>query len=301
MVNFMKLTFKRFLIKEGGKATAEWSTERAFKKDVQKAVETVASALGLSEKELSQNLLGTSRLTYRGKKNSSGDIDIAVNTKNFPDYHNKMQQLVQDRGLYNTGTKVGSYAVEVNGKSVQVDLMFVDSEDLAKFTYYSTEGEDSKYPGAVRNIMLMTLATFILEDGKDFVVKHEDEIIARASRSLKLNVGLERLFKVAKMRKDGKGRTKSLEKVSPDELEHEMNDIDASKIGQFDKAPDIIDTPDEIAKFFFGKNVTGADILTAENVAKLINKTFAGHQLNTIKASIKDQLKNSGFDTPSEL
>ena len=297
----MKLSFKRFLIKEGGKATAEWNTKRAFPEDVKTAVAKVAKALDLSEKELAKNLLGTSRLTYHGKKSSSGDIDIAVNSKNFPDYHEKLQQLVGGQGLYNTGTKVGSYAVDVGGRKVQVDLMFVDNEDLAKFTYYSTEGEDSKYPGAVRNIILMTLATFILEDGKDFVIKNEDEIIARASRSLKLNVGLERLFKVAKKRKDGEGRVKSLEKVSPDELETELKDIDATKVGKFEKSADIINDPDEIAHFFFGKKVFANDILTAEAVSKLINKTFTGEHLADIKKRIKDQLEQSGFEAPSEL
>lgn len=297
----MKLSFKRFLIKEGGKATAEWHTERAFPKDVKVAVKIVAKAIGVDEDELSKNLLGTSRLTYHNKKSSSGDIDIAVNSKFFPDYHKSMESAVQGRAVYNTGTKVGSYAVDVGGKKVQVDLMFVDSENLAKFTYFSTEGEDSKYPGAVRNIMLMTLATFILEDGKDFVVKREDEVIARASRSLKLDVGLERLFKVAKKRKDGQGRVKSLEKVSPDELEHEMKDIDKSKVGQFEKDSAIINDPDEIAHFFFGPKVFAKDIMTAEDVSKLINSHFSGEKLADIKSNIKKQLEKSGFESPKEL
>ena len=41
----MKLSFKRFLIKEGGKATAEWNTKRAFPEDVKTAVAKVAKAL----------------------------------------------------------------------------------------------------------------------------------------------------------------------------------------------------------------------------------------------------------------
>lgn len=298
----MKLSFKRFLIKEGGKATAEWGTKRAYPEDVKNAVAQMAKALGVPAAELSKNLLGTSRLTYAGKKSSSGDVDIAVDIKNFPDFHEKAQQLVGQQGQYNTGTKVGSYAVEVSkGKKVQVDLMFVDSTDLAKFTYFSSEGEDSVYPGAVRNIMLMTLATFMIEDGKDFVVKHEDEIIARASRSLKLNVGLERLFKVAKKRKDGEGRVKSLEKVSPDELEAELKDIDQSKIGKFEKSSAIVNDPDEIAHFFFGEKTFAKDIMTAEQVSKLINKTFTGQHLADIKASIKKHLEKSGFEVPKEL
>lgn len=298
----MKLSLKRFLIKEGGKATAEWNTGRGNQADVKHAVKIVANALGVKQEELAKNLLGTSRLTYNGEKSSSGDIDIAVNSKNFPDYNKKMQQLTGGQSVYNTGTKIGSYAVEIpGGKKIQVDLMFVDSEELAKFMYHSSEGVGSDYAGAIRNIMLMTLATFMIEDGKDFVVKDGDEIIARASRSLKLDVGLERLFKVAKKRKDGEGRVKSLEKVSPDELEDELKDIDSSKIGQFKKSADIIDSPDEIAHFFFGKNVFAKDIMTAEDVAEKINKTFTGQKLEDVRAKIKEQLEKMGFEVPSSL
>ena len=297
----MKLTFKRFLIKEGGNATSEWETERAFPEDVKKAVELAAEAIGISAEDLSKNLLGTSRLTYHGKKSSSGDIDIAIDAKNLKKYDEAMMKLVKGQGVYNTGTKVGSYAVDLGKKKVQVDFMYVPSTDLAKFTYYSTEGINSKYPGAVRNIMLMTLATFILEDGKDFVIKDSDNVIARASRSLKLDVGLERLFKVAKKRKDGKGRVKFPEKVSPDELEAELKDIDSSKIGKFEKSADIINNPNKIAKFFFGENVKANDILTAENVAKLINEKFDGEKLVEIKKEISKQLKDAGFEVPKEL
>ena len=299
----MKTTLINFLLQEGGKATEEWGTKRVTQRDIKKALEVVSKATGISYDELSQNLLGTSRLTFQGSRKSSGDIDITLPSKNFSRVHQHMMQLVEQRGQYNTGTKVGSYAVDVgNGKLVQVDLMPSDSPELSKFMYFSSEGEKSKYPGAVRNIMLMTLATFILEDGKDFVIKDSDEnVIARASRSLKLDVGLERLFKVAKKRKDGKGRVKSPEKVSPDDLDTELKDIDPSKIGTFDKTADIIKDPDSIAHFFFGKKVFAKDIMTAEQVAELINKKFTGSKLRDIKSSIRKQLEESEFEVPSEL
>ena len=44
----MKLSFKRYLLKEGGKATEEWGTVRAHKKDVKAAVAKVAEILGVS-------------------------------------------------------------------------------------------------------------------------------------------------------------------------------------------------------------------------------------------------------------
>lgn len=296
-----KLSFCRFLLKEGGKATAEWGTERVLTVDMKEAISKISKALSIDESELSSHLIGTSRLTYNKIKSSSGDIDIAFKSEDPQKTHEKMMQLCSDRGLYNTGTQVGSYALEVNGKKVQVDLMFVDSVDFAKFMYHSSEGEKSEYPGAVRNIMLMTLVAGILENGKDFVLKQDGEIIARASRSLKLNVGLERLFKVAKMRKDGTGRTKSLEKVTPAELETELKDLDPSKVGSFDKDPDIINNPDSIAKFIFGNNAAATDIMTAEQVSALINSTFSGSKLEKIKANIIKQLEKSKFPVPKEL
>lgn len=288
---------------EGGKATKKWRTERATKSDVKKVVELIAQALKKDKEEIAQNLLGTSRLTYQGHRKSSGDIDITLSDKNFSGTHREILKLAAGRGLYNTGTKVASYAIDVgNGKLVQVDLMPAGSLELSKFMHYSTEGVDSKYKGAVRNIILMTLATFILEEGKDFVIKDEEgQIIARASRSLKLDVGLERLFKVAKMRKDGQGRVKNPEKVSPDELEHELDQIEPTRVGKFVKSADIINDPDQIAHFFFGKKVFAKDIMTAEQVIDLIKKKYRGPQLKEIITAIKDQLKQQEFEVPSEL
>jgi hypothetical protein len=168
--------------------------------------------------------------------------------------------------------------------------------------FHSSEGDKSKYPGAVRNIMLMTLTSKLLKPNMDFVVRDDEgNIIAKASKSLKLNVGLERLFKVAKKREDGNGRVKSLDKVDPDVLEKELEEIKPELIGKFSKNPDIVNDPDEIAKYLFGKNAKATDIMTAEQVAEQINKKFSGDKLLKIKEAIKEQLKKSNFPVPSEL
>jgi hypothetical protein len=299
----MKTTLLEFLITEGGKATEKWGTSRATKKDIEQVLKVISQASGISIDDLTQNLLGTSRLTLQGKRSSSGDIDLTISSKNFPEIHRNLSKQVHNRAVYNTGTKVASYAIETQkGKLVQVDLMPSDKPEFSHFMYFSSEGDKSKYKGAVRNIMLMTLATFILEKGKDFAIRDEEgHIIARASRSLKLNVGLERLFKVAKMRKDGKGRTKSLTKVSPEDLDNELQKIDPSKIGAYDQSPDIVNDPDKIAHFFFGKSVNAKDIMTAEQVAKQINDKYSGKELKEIKEKIKDELTKSNFEVPTEL
>jgi hypothetical protein len=297
------MKFSLIQLFEGGNATKEWGTQRVTRSDLDEVLTVVSKALQMDKKELADNLLGSARVLYMNKKKDAGDIDFAFSKYKKQEIHNKMKSLTNNQSVYNTGTKIGSYAVEVKGgKKVQVDFMFVDSPDFAKFMYYSAEGVDSQYPGAVRNIMLMTLVTFIREEGKDFVSKNEEgDIIARASRSLKLDTGLERLFKVAKKRKDGEGRVKSLEKVSPEELEKELKEIDPSVIGKFEKTPDVISDPEAIAHFLFGKGTSAKNIMTAENVARLINKKFSGEELKKIKEKIKEVLTDSDLPVPKEL
>ena len=298
----MRTTFKLFLI-EGGNATKEWGTKRVTRKDIDDVLKILSAALSIDKKELEDNLLGTTRLTYANLRKNSGDIDIAVSRSKKSKFLPIIKQISNQQVVDNTGTKVCSFVVTTSSsKPVQVDMMFTENPNFAHFIYHSSEGENSKYPGATRNIMLMTLATFILEIGKDFVVKNEkNEIIARASRSLKLDVGLERLFKVAKRRKDGQGRVKSLEKVSPDELESELKDIDSSRIGKFTKSPEIINDPDKIAEFLFGAGVKSSSIMTAEDVAAMIKKKFKGQKLKKIISAIKEQLTDNELEIPSEL
>ncbi len=65
----------------------------------------------------------------------------------------KMLELTGNEGAYNKGTNIGSYAVDVGGKKVQVDLMFVASKEWAKFIFHSAHGDGSKFPGVVRNFL----------------------------------------------------------------------------------------------------------------------------------------------------
>lgn len=150
---------------------------------------------------IASSLLGSAELTFSGNRKDSGDIDIAIPVDKLSpeNAHAKMSKLSSGRGTYNKGTKVGSYAVSVGNKNVQVDLMFVSDVQWAKFIYHSSHGKNSNYSGVVRNIMLFTALTFVQQKGKDFVERDKDgNAIARASRSVKMNSGMERLFKARK-------------------------------------------------------------------------------------------------------
>jgi hypothetical protein len=294
------INFKTFLLMEGGAATAKYNVQRATKQDIVKAIELVSKALGIDKQTIQASLLGSTEVTLAGKKKDSGDIDIAMSTEQIdPDEADKrMLALCNNEGSMNKGTKIGSYAVDVGGKKVQVDLMFVQDKQWAKFIYHSAQGVGSKYPGAVRNIMLMAAVRYKQEAGKDLIVKDGDKVIARASRALKLDVGLERLFKMAgKSKRTGEWSRTASNKVSPTHLQKEVNKL-VGKPVQFSHDAEIISDPDQVASFIFGKGTKASDLMTAEQVAAKIKKL--PNAAEVIKAA-KEDLANSNLPIPTEL
>ena len=294
------ITFKDFLLLEGGNATKKFGTTRAKKEDIENALRFVSKTIGVSQQHLRDSLLGSTELTLLGKKQDSGDIDVAMEIKgsNYDEIHAKMMAALNNEGYFNKGGKIGSYAVPVGGgRKVQVDLMFVDSKEWAKFIYHSAQGRGSEYPGAVRNIILFTALTFIQEPGKDVVVRDDDgNVIARASRSIKLDKGMERLFKRAKINvKTGKAN-KTLDTVTPDELEDHLKKL--GKNTKFAKEVDRIDVPDKVAEFIFGKGIKAKDIMTAEDVIRLIKKM---KNADEILSQAKKQLQAEELPIPKEL
>lgn len=292
----MRTTFKQFLF-EGGAATSQYKVERATKEDIEKALPIVAQALGI--KDIQDRLLGSVHLTLSGKKKDSGDIDIVIGNDEMDihDAHKKMMELVNNEGSLNKGTKIGSYAVDVGGKKIQVDLMFVDSKDWAKFIFYSTQGEHSKYPGAVRNLLLMATTRHTHEPGKDFIVKKDGEVVARASRAIKLDAGLERLFKAAKYNKEKGTFNKTMDKMDPGQLAMHVHAISGKKV-KFDPEPDIKTNPDEVAAWLFGQGVKAKDIMTAEQVIAFIKKRKDAAE---IIEDARKSLKDAKLPVPTEL
>ena len=285
------LTFRQFLA-EGGHATEKYGTGRVSQADLRRALSFTSRALGTSEQDLTANLLGSGHLLLSGHKKDSGDIDIALPDDAMEDTHAAMLKAVGGKGTLNKGTKVGSYAVPVGDRSVQVDLMFVPDVEWAKFIYSSEHGRKSKYPGAVRNIILMAAVAQTQRPGEDIVVKDGDNVIARASRSLKLQGGLERLFKVAKLKKDGT-RSKTLDKVEPEEV------AKLAKGAKFSTEADLISDPQQVLSWLFGKGVTPDMVRTAEQVIHLIKA-----KLPNAKAVLKKavtELQQAKLPVPEEL
>lgn len=291
----MKITFKTFLL-EGGAATAKFETSRANKRDIEKALKIVSDALDIGD--LHDDLLGSTNLTLSGHKEDSGDIDIAIDSEEIPmkEAHRRMMALTNNMGTMNMGTKIGSYAVDVGSKKVQVDLMFVNSKSWAKFIYHSAQGDKSEYPGVVRNLLLQAVARNKHEPGKDFIIKKDNKLIARASRAIKLDVGLERLFKLAAKNKKGE-YTDTMNKIQPANLAAAAKDISGKNI-KFSHDPDIINDPDLVAQWLFGSEVTANDIMSAEQVIDQIKKLDNAQQI--IDDAVAS-LKKNKQPIPSEL
>jgi hypothetical protein len=291
------LTFKQFL----SEAAKPSNTVRATPADATKALLIASKALGIDYDELKNDVIGSSRLTLAGKKKDSGDIDIAIplDGSDPKDIHKKMVDAVGN-GHYNSGTKVGTYAIEVGGKLVKLDLMLVANKDFAKWMYHSAEGAESKYPGAVRNIILFTALAHTQEPGKDFVIRGEDgKAVVRASKSVKMDQGMERLFKMAKYNPETGKYAKSLSKVDPKAIEAHLREI-GEKI-PFSHDPEITDNPDHIVQFVFGKNVKAKDLMTAEAVIKQIHAIKNLNVQRAIIKACKSELARNKLPIPSEL
>lgn len=289
----MRLTFKQFLF-EGGAATAKYNVSRATKSDIETAIQQVGQALGLSD--IADRLLGSTTLTLAGHREDSGDIDIVVTRDDIdPEQaHQKMMELTNQEGTFNKGTNIGSYALPVGDKKIQVDLMFVNSKEWAKFIYAASK--DSQYPGAVRNILLACAVRHTHEAGKDFLIKKGDTVLARASRALKLDTGLERLFKMANKKKDGTFGS-AMDKIDPKELQVQANALAGREV-KFSHDAEILDSPDAVAAWIFGQGTTAQDIQTAEQVVEKI-KTLKTADL--VIADAKEALKKANLPIPDTL
>lgn len=292
------ITFKQFLAEasllEGGKATAEHGTSRANKADVIAGLKFVSKTIGLSYDHLVAHLLGSTKQTLEGTKKDSGDLDIAMkDDENRAEYEKKMTAAVGFPPR-KTGANVLSYAVPVGGdKRVQVDLMFVPDVEWAKFSYHSEPG--SKFKGSIRNLLIYALVLNTMEKGKDLRIKDADgNDVVRASRSFQLDTGVHRTFKVAPMRKDGKGRTKSAVKTTPDEVEKVARELGSKET--FSKEEDIIRDPGRFAKMLLGPKGTAEMLKTsAENLIATIKKMRDDHK-QIFKDALADINRQKLFD-----
>jgi hypothetical protein len=284
---------------EGGKATAKLGAVRATKTDIDAALAFVSRHLDIGVETLRTRLLGSTRLTMLGAQQDSGDIDLAIHDGES-DQALAVKRMTKACGNppYEIGGSTFSFAVPT-GKSrkVQVDLMFVPDIKWALFSHHADER--SKHKSGVRNELLHSALKFSMVPGEDVRLKNGDgNDIARASRSYKLDQGVQRLFKVAKMRKDGKGRVKGVQLATADEVRTALDQEGSRE--KFSPEQDTIRDPYRFAEMLFGSGGNGKDLMTVEQLIELIKK----HKRKLADEVLKDAvrgIKRLKFPVPDEL
>lgn len=149
---------------EGGNifkdASGQAVTTRINQSDIAPTIQWLESITGLP---LVDNTLGSV-----GKKESSGDLDIAVdsNAISKDDLVAKLSQWVASKGedpkawIKKSGISV-HFLTPINGNVqtgfVQTDFMFGDDIEQMKFSLWSA-GDASKYSGADRNLLMSSIA-----------------------------------------------------------------------------------------------------------------------------------------------
>lgn len=260
-----EIKMKLIDLQEGGKALSSKNVTRIAKEDIPATIKYVSKISGVPIKDLYP-------IGSVGKTDTSGDIDLAVDiTNHHPQHvHERMLKALggDDFGKYNDGIKTGNYAVPIQGqkdKLVQVDLMYVKNPKWAQFAYFSA-GDRSKYKGAVRNILMSSVAATLDEKGKDVFHYDGDDLIVRVGRGIDMNLGLKRLFQMRSKKKTGEGYVKTHQRVTPEEIRAAYPDL------EFEGSNLIIDDPQEVVTVLFGPDIKPSHVDTAEELLELIKR-----------------------------
>lgn len=282
-------------IYEGGAATSKWGTDRINKEDIPATIHFVSNITKIPEKDL--HPLGSV-----GKMPTSGDIDLAIdsNKYNTEEIHQIMMKHVDGQGVFNKGTKVGSYAIPIAGDpskgKVQLDFMPVSNTKYAKFIYHSP-GTKSKYKGATRTILLMAIASSINEPGTDHFIydPKTNELIIRAGRSIELPKGLKRIFQHRPLKKSGEGYLKTMKSIPMEKFQELFPDIEVQGENV------IIDDPQEILDVLFGGGIRPRDVESAEQVIELIKQRFPEEKQQMIFDRAAQRIERAKLPIPEEM
>jgi len=151
----------------------------------------------------SNDVIPTGSFLKKSKNQTYGDIDIAINAKKYLNEgieFNKISLsidlILKESGFETTllkGFDQVSVKIPINGDEKngfsQVDLMPTPDLKWAKFIYHSPNlaEDESKYKGAVRNALLMSLVS---EPSKDITKLFEGKIEEYNSLSIRFSTGL---------------------------------------------------------------------------------------------------------------
>ena len=240
------------------------------------------------EKELGLNLRDFT-LGSVGKKEFSGDIDIAINLKpeELADFGKKLQaapstQEVKKSSVFMTSVPIEGYDENKTRDGltrtgyVQIDFMPGDPGWMKTY-YHAPHEKDSKYKGVFRNIMIASIAGRIdvvvgdekIEDGRPLV--QERWIWSPTD-------GLIRIKREPKPRKDGNGYTKA--KVDTP-ISNPIRD------------------PEGIAKQL--GLTSGKDLYSFETLLSALKKSYKGEKIKQILDDFRSNHAVQDIGVPDEI
>lgn len=270
----------------GGYATKEAGTTPVIQQDIPKVIELISRFSSVDVEDL--HPLGST-----GKAPWSSDVDLAVD-RNVYDPE-MVKQSMSLAGPYildfkdMSGLGVQSYAIDVDGQAVQVDLMFVDNLEWAKFAYWSPAAIESNYKGAVRTMLLMGVAAMILQPTIDhFTYDADGQLIVRVGRTLDLNKGLRRIFQYRPIRKSGTGFVKTMKTTTLADLKTQFPYLKSQVVdGEI-----TINDPRLALQLMFGCPVDPREVQDAEGVIQTIRRRFVAGRRELIFKKTAERAKS---------
>ena len=234
--------------------------------------------------DLKNNTLGSV-----GKKEFSGDIDIAldIKTEDLPAFVKKLESIpevldIAKSSVIMTKVKIADYDPnkQVQGKPrtgyVQVDFMPGDPGWLKTF-YHAPHEKDSKYKGVFRNILVSSIAAHL--DRKDSAQKISDGRPVQAERFMwSPTDGLIRVLRTPEPNKKGDGYTKKNNNKIIDGPYKDPNDI--AKVLKLDSAD---------------------DLYSYETLRKAMDKNYPSELVNSILRDFADNSVIKDVGVPTDI
>lgn len=255
-------------LQEGGKAVGEVS--RISKSDIDPTMAEIKKQI--------LDKLGIKNfgpIGSVGKKESSGDLDIAVEIPegvDVKDLHKKVVDLGFEKSKGNSPTLL-SFKFPIyndNGKTeewCQVDLMF-GKKNWLEFGYWAPGEKDSKYSGAHRNILMAA------------IVRYSREMVGKPGKTwaVDLNKGVTRKTRGTVIDKKGQEKETVLSKTK------------------------VTDDPEKLVKLLnvaTNGNWTKEDLTQPfEKLWEKTKKVFPADILDKIKTYVEQATSNSKKDVP---
>lgn len=249
--------------------------------EIEPTLDSLEKVLGI---DLKNNTLGSV-----GKKEFSGDIDVAldIKTEDLPEFMKKLEGIpevldIAKSSVIMTKVKINDYDPnkKVEGKLrtgyVQVDFMPGDPGWMKTF-YHAPYEKDSKYKGVFRNILVSSIAAHL--DRKDSEQKISDGRSVQSERYMwSPTDGLVRIVRTPEPNKKGDGYTKK-----------NNNKIIAGPYKD----------PNEIAKVL--KLDSADDLYSYETLRKAMDKNYSPELINVILKDFADNSVIKDVGVPTDI